>query len=433
MRKKFKKLKFVTILTLSILSMIHGVAFAQSYIFWSDIRDKVIRRSNVDGSAIQIILSGITSLGVSVDQTAKKIYWTDIGNFDVIGDETIKRANFDGTGRETLVTSVDGIRHPVDIELDTVRGKMYWTDAGTQAIYRANLDGSLLEMLVDIPFNRNNYGSGPGQNFEFANVWGLTLDNQAMKMYWTDYFGNDIHVADFNGLNIVQIVPEEAGSTLRGIDIDVAGGKIIWVTGDFGQEVMRANKDGSFVETIVSGNLGTDLKSPYEIAIDNNSQFIYWTDMDTGSIQSSNLDGTNVVTILTLEFEKKPGRFEPRNPAALDLFIDPLTPATGPRPDPVPVSTSTLTISKAEFKDKDTGLWKFAGNLQPADSSITIAIEIYDYSAASPQQIVASVATDAAGDWSVKVEGISATSTSIDAVAIASNGTTSQAFQVEIK
>ncbi len=43
-----------------------------------------------------------------------------------------------------------GLDDPRGIELDVDRGKMYWTDVGTQKVQRANLDGSTVEDLVTI-------------------------------------------------------------------------------------------------------------------------------------------------------------------------------------------------------------------------------------------------------------------------------------------
>ena len=47
---------------------------------------------------------------------------------------------------EDLVTS--RLREPRGIALDPGAGKMYWVDAGTDKIQRANLDGSQVEDLV---------------------------------------------------------------------------------------------------------------------------------------------------------------------------------------------------------------------------------------------------------------------------------------------
>ena len=84
----------------------------------------------------------------------------------------IQRANLDGSDVQDLVTQ--GLRYPYGIALDVEGGKMYWTDLGTDKIQRANLDGSNIEDLV----TRTQGLRGPD---------GIALDVTGGKMYWTDY------------------------------------------------------------------------------------------------------------------------------------------------------------------------------------------------------------------------------------------------------
>ena len=85
------------------------------------------------------------------------MYWMDAGT------NTIQRANLDGSGIEYLVT---GLGKPSSIALAisptpseavpepevpvVVSGnpQMYWTDSGTDKIQRANLDGTDVQDLV---------------------------------------------------------------------------------------------------------------------------------------------------------------------------------------------------------------------------------------------------------------------------------------------
>ena len=92
-----------------------------------------------------------------------KMYWTDVGT------DKIQRANLDGSQIEDLVTA--GLDFPSGLALDAARGKMYWIDTGTNKIQRANLDGSQIEDLLSTELN-----------FRQA----LALDLDGGKMYWTD-------------------------------------------------------------------------------------------------------------------------------------------------------------------------------------------------------------------------------------------------------
>jgi len=84
---------------------------------------------------------------ITLDATKGKMYWADAGT------HKIRRANLDGSGLEDLVTRE--LSTPWALALDVAGGKMYWTDAGTGKIQRANLDGSGVEDLV------MTYSSGP--------------------------------------------------------------------------------------------------------------------------------------------------------------------------------------------------------------------------------------------------------------------------------
>ena len=77
-------------------------------------------------------------IGLAVNPTLGKVYW--VANRVVGGRNTgiIQRANFDGSNVEDLVTT--GLIGPNGIALDVAGGKMYWTDANTAKIQRANLD-----------------------------------------------------------------------------------------------------------------------------------------------------------------------------------------------------------------------------------------------------------------------------------------------------
>ena len=74
-----------------------------------------------------------------------KVYWTDRAL------DKIQRANLDGTAIEDLVT---GLSTPLDLKIDIDAGHMYWVDTNTAKIQRANLDGSSVEDIVtglDLP------------------------------------------------------------------------------------------------------------------------------------------------------------------------------------------------------------------------------------------------------------------------------------------
>ena len=114
------------------------------------------------------------------------------------------------------------------IALDAGRGKIYWTDAGSNKIQRANLDGSQIENLVSIGLHSPE---------------GLALDAAAGKIYWSDFGIDKIQRANLDGSNVEDIVATGLSSP-GGLALDAAAGKIYW--SDFGTDkIQRANLDGS--------------------------------------------------------------------------------------------------------------------------------------------------------------------------------------------
>ncbi|MDE0397703.1 MAG: putative Ig domain-containing protein [Candidatus Poribacteria bacterium] len=79
---------------------------------------------------------------IELDLINNKIYWTNAA------DSKIQRANLDGSHIEDLITTSDGLIHPVTLALDIEREKMYWSDFTADRIQRSNLDGSNIENLI---------------------------------------------------------------------------------------------------------------------------------------------------------------------------------------------------------------------------------------------------------------------------------------------
>ena len=198
-----------------------------------------------------------------------QMYWTDAGT------DKIQRANLDGTNIQDIVT---GLNTPWGIAVDVQGGKIYWADAGTDKIQRANLDGTNIQDLVTTGLD---------------SPWGIALDVQDGKIYWTDLGTDKIQRANLDGTNIQDIVTTGLDSP-DGIALDIAGRKIYWT--DFGTDkIQRANFDGTNIQDIVT----TGLDSPWGIALDMQGGKMYWTDAGTDKIQRANLDGTNVQELIT--------------------------------------------------------------------------------------------------------------------------------------
>ncbi len=149
--------------------------------------------------------------------------------------------------------------------------RIFFLDVSGGRLVSVNTDGSDLEVIVDglkrIPD-------------------GLDVDVEAEQIYWTN-MGNpaandgSIERADFNGGNRRTIIPKGATFTPKQLRLDKKGGKVYWSDRE-GMRVMRANRDGSNIETLVETGQGErdrrdQRKWCVGIAVDPERGKIYWT------------------------------------------------------------------------------------------------------------------------------------------------------------
>jgi 3-hydroxyacyl-CoA dehydrogenase len=134
---------------------------------------------------------------------------------------------------------------------------------------------------------------------------GIQIDIEAGHIYWTN-MGNptandgSIERVDIDGTHRRPIVPEGATFTPKQLVLDKKGGKLYWSDRE-GMRVMRANLDGSQIETLVDtangdARPGRDaMKWCVGIAVDHDRGHVYWTqkgpdNAGKGQILRANLD-----------------------------------------------------------------------------------------------------------------------------------------------
>jgi sugar lactone lactonase YvrE len=162
---------------------------------------------------------------------------------------------------------------------------------------------------------------------------GIVVDVEAGHLYWTnmgvpDRNDGSIERADLDGRNRRTIVPEGATHTPKQLHLQKKSGKLYWCDRE-GMRVMRANLDGSGVETLVqTGEGDADSRNASNwcvgIAVDAKEGQIYWTQKGAdnaaqGKILRANLEipkGQSAANRrdITVLFDKLP---EP-----IDLEID---------------------------------------------------------------------------------------------------------------
>lgn len=195
----------------------------------------LIERVNLDGTARDTVISDVRPVGLALDVSAEKIYWTDYG-----ANPRIRRANFDGTDVEDLFYTNSGC-DLTGIVLDLAAGHLYWAERMDQQIWRGNLDDGGATLILQC-------WAGIGSPWDLALAGG--------RLFWTvgGLHGQAIVSANLDGSD-VQTLVSDLPDAPRSLEFDAASQRLYWVTwgSDWQGTVQRINLDGSGLETLVTG------------------------------------------------------------------------------------------------------------------------------------------------------------------------------------
>src|SRR5215813_3478933 len=194
----------------------------------------------------------------------------------------IHSMNPDGSDRKVIIT--DG-RLPDGIAVDVKAGHIYWTNMGNPSINdgsieRADLDGSNRRIIVR-----------PGDTFTPKQIH---LDKANGKLYWCDREGMRVMRANLDGSQVETLVETGRGDADRrdqnrwcvGITIDPVRKQIYWTqkgpdNGGQGR-ILRAGIDIPKGETAANRSdievFFDRLPEPIDLELDLENRVLYWTD-----------------------------------------------------------------------------------------------------------------------------------------------------------
>jgi sugar lactone lactonase YvrE len=195
----------------------------------------------------------------------------------------IHSANADGSDRKVIVT---GCRIPDGIVVDVEAGHIYWTNMGVPSkndgsIERADLNGQNRVTII-----------GEGKTFTPKQ---LHLEKKSGKLYWCDREGMRVMRANLDGSNIETLVDTSKGDARPGTDetkecvgitVDPGRGQIYWTQKgppNAGKgRIFRAKIDIPKGETAANRTdietLFDGLPEPIDLELDLKNRFLYWTD-----------------------------------------------------------------------------------------------------------------------------------------------------------
>ena len=125
------------------------------------------------------------------------------------------------------------------------KARLFFLSASSGEVFSANPDGSELKVIVS-----------EGRRLPD----GIVVDVAAGHLYWTN-MGNptandgSIERANLDGSNVTHIVPPGGTFTPKQLQLDEENRKLYWSDRE-GMRVMRANLDGSKIETLIDTSEG---------------------------------------------------------------------------------------------------------------------------------------------------------------------------------
>ncbi len=223
-------------------------------------------------------LAGCLSLGVG-SAVASTIYWTDYA-----ADDSGAIYSLDSTTLASSPVIASGVSRGYRMAADTVAGQVYWTTVSGSGIYKANVDGSAMDLVLAT---------------RAPSTQGIAVDHASGKLYYTQ--GSMLRVVDLDGSNDTLLY--DAGSVqLQDVKIDAANGRLFLTEWDgtpasHGRIISTA-LDGSNVQTVLA-----DIENgPVSLDLDASSGMIYWVgyglDERVGGLHRVAMDGTGATTIL---------------------------------------------------------------------------------------------------------------------------------------
>ena len=193
-------------------------------------------------------------------------------------------ANPDGSDLKTIIN--EGRKFPDGLVVDAVAGHIYWTNMGNfkkndGSIFRSDLDGK--NMITIVP---------PGGTFTPKQIH---LEKKSGKLYWSDREGMRVMRANLDGSKVETLVDTSHGDPRPGPDarkwcvgiaVDIEGGKFYWTQkgpDNAGEgRIFRANIEIPQGQSPANRTdielLYENLPEPIDLDLDLANRTLYWTD-----------------------------------------------------------------------------------------------------------------------------------------------------------
>ncbi|XP_027714286.1 low-density lipoprotein receptor-related protein 5-like, partial [Vombatus ursinus] len=172
------------------------------------------------------------------------------------------------TNNNDVAIPLTGVKEASALDFDVSNNHIYWTDVSLKTISRAYMNGSSVEHVIE---------------FGLDYPEGMAVDWMGRNLYWADTGTNRIEVARLDGQHRQVLVWKDLDNP-RSLALDPTKGYLYWTEWGGKPRIVRAYMDGTNSITLVD-----KVGRANDLTIDYADQRLYWTDLDTNMIESSNM------------------------------------------------------------------------------------------------------------------------------------------------
>ena len=206
----------------------------------------------------------LATLVITASPSEAYIYWVEAGS------NLVRRAENDGSAIVDLAGMTLFRADFADVDADA--GLIYWADPSPDEIWRANLDGSDPERLIQQPD---------------LDPYGIAVDPPRGTFYFTQQSGSGIWRANLDGSALEQL--HDGAMEPQGIAVNSTAGRVYWCDSQ-ADAVLEADLELATIDTLVSG-----LDQPIDVAVDETTGRVYITEAQTEIVVRVDADGSNRV------------------------------------------------------------------------------------------------------------------------------------------
>lgn len=171
-------------------------------VYWSDVGDATIKRANLDGTGVEIVVSGHTVERLEIDDATTTLFW-------VSGSQLLK-SNSQGGNITTVVSSTDTVS---GLTIDTDNQHLYWSRPGV-GVERVGYDGADRGLIIGDSFWRTTE---------------IYFDSTIDQLFWYNDLQGSIKRSNPDGSGTTVLISGQVHRELKwGLTGDTQAGRLLW-------------------------------------------------------------------------------------------------------------------------------------------------------------------------------------------------------------